>query len=1378
MSSTVVRFPSPLGIARLVTIVVSLLAVSGTQAQSPAPLAAPNLRIDRAGSVDAILRQPDGGIVFGGNFRSVDGVPRANLARLRPDGTLDPNWNPGTNNGVDALATDASGAIYVAGVFFSIGGQSRSRLAKLSSAGIVDPTWTPQPNGDLFALAVDASGQAYVGGQFTSIGGAGRAGIAKLSPSGTADASWNPGTNGLVTSLVLDASGNVFAAGSFSSIGGRTRAGLAKLAGSGSGAADATWNPAPSGTVFDLAMSPAGELFVAGAFGSIGGQGHDNLAKLSLAGAGNADATWNPAPNNPVVVIAFDPTGALYAAGSFNQIAGLARNSLARLNSSGVAVADVGFNPAATSELIAAIAIGSDGRVLVGGGLSAVAGATVAGMIVLSASGALLPSPEAEIRGEVHALVRQADGGLVVGGRFRRVDGVRRNNLARIRADGSLDTAWNASANGSVFALAGDAGGSVYVSGQFNRIDGVARGTLAKLDANGDLDTNWNSSTNSLATALHLDGSGSVFIAGGFNVAGGQGRNGLAKLSASTGALDLAWNPNANGGVASIVGDGAGSVFVGGYFSTIGGAARARIAKLSASGVGTADPQWNPGANAEVTLLAFDAGSLYAAGEFTSIGGAAIPRLARLAPTGGGSVDAAFDPAPLGTVQALAFGTGNVLHLGGSLFAVDGVTRFGLAKVSTIDGALDLAWNPEPFSPVSALVVDGEGAVFVGGQFSTIAGIARDSLAKLRTHYRRSYVAGANGTIGGNAAQIVQHGANATTVSATPAAGFHFVQWSDGSSANPRTDVAVTSDATLSASFGNDAPQIANVGATPGSLFEGESATIAVVASDREDALLSYRFDCNDDGVFERGPQPQATASCTFPAPGSRRVRVRVHDGPGASADASVEIAVADSVPQTTLSLPAQVDEDAPIPLTTDATIPSSAEIVAAIDIDCDFDGVQFDVDLSSSFPNPALACPGAPVGGERRIGARARDASDEAGPVVAATTQIRAINDAPLFSVGADVESNEDEAVVVGNWIVGFAPGPAAASDEAAQVLAFELTANSAPDLFALAPAVDTEGRLDFVPAPDANGQATLRVRLCDDGPASAPNVSCSVAQPFSVRILPVNDAPTAILATVPRQAAGSSGPRSLAGFATLDAGPDDEDASQAVADHLIDAVLDPDAVLVPGSVDVANDGTLHYTLTGASGSAAIALRVRDDGGTARGGVDTSGTLLFTIAVGAAADLQLALDNGEERLVDGETTVYALVVANAGPNAVTAATLSDELPATLVDVQWTCVASLSTGVCPPDAAGEGDIALAFDLDADRFLRFDLIARVDRGGGATAVHIAEAALPEGIAAIDASNDRAVDQDPILERGIFGGGFESPPLPSLTVTGAQEALRAR
>ncbi|MDO9043190.1 MAG: FG-GAP-like repeat-containing protein, partial [Desulfocapsaceae bacterium] len=67
--------------------------------------------------------------------------------------------------------------------------------------------------------------------------------------------------------------------------------------------------------------------------------------------------------------------------------------------------------------------------------------------------------------------------------------------------------------------------------------------------------------------------------------------------------------------------------------------------------------------------------------------------------------------------------------------------------------------------------------------------------------YTLTYTAGANGSITGTTPQTVNRGDSGTAVTAVPATGYHFVQWSDGSTTNPRTDSNVTADISVTANF-------------------------------------------------------------------------------------------------------------------------------------------------------------------------------------------------------------------------------------------------------------------------------------------------------------------------------------------------------------------------------------------------------------------------------------------------------------------------------------------------------------------------------------------------------------------------------------------------
>jgi hypothetical protein len=64
-----------------------------------------------------------------------------------------------------------------------------------------------------------------------------------------------------------------------------------------------------------------------------------------------------------------------------------------------------------------------------------------------------------------------------------------------------------------------------------------------------------------------------------------------------------------------------------------------------------------------------------------------------------------------------------------------------------------------------------------------------------------TYAAGAHGSLTGTLSQTINSGANGTAVTAVPAANYHFVNWSDGSTENPITHTGVTTNINLTANF-------------------------------------------------------------------------------------------------------------------------------------------------------------------------------------------------------------------------------------------------------------------------------------------------------------------------------------------------------------------------------------------------------------------------------------------------------------------------------------------------------------------------------------------------------------------------------------------------
>lgn len=102
-----------------------------------------------------------------------------------------------------------------------------------------------------------------------------------------------------------------------------------------------------------------------------------------------------------------------------------------------------------------------------------------------------------------------------------------------------------------------------------------------------------------------------------------------------------------------------------------------------------------------------------------------------------------------------------------------------------------------------------------GSQLVQLNSVALDYTNGVTT-YTLTYTAGANGSLTGTTSQVVNSGANGTAVTAVPDSGYTFVNWSDASTANPRTDTNVTSNLSVTANFAAIPPATYTITASSG----------------------------------------------------------------------------------------------------------------------------------------------------------------------------------------------------------------------------------------------------------------------------------------------------------------------------------------------------------------------------------------------------------------------------------------------------------------------------------------------------------------------------------------------------------------------------------
>lgn len=311
--------------------------------------------------------------------------------------------------------------------------------------------------------------------------------------------------------------------------------------------------------------------------------------------------------------------------------------------------------------------------------------------------------------GSVNAILVQDDGKILVGGEFTQIAGQARTNLARLSSDGQLDASFPQGTDGFVYRFLEQFDGKILVAGAFTNLQGVARRGIGRLLTNGTVDVGFDPGsvlepydagvslalqsdnkilvgtatfpfTNSALFRLnpngHLDETfiqtnrlnpnhtfaiyprtnGSILLGGGFQEINGISSPGLALLK-TNGELDLSFGSPLEASsyhdysrVYSIIPMPDGSIVIGGKFWQQGSTNQAAVAKLT-SHLGW-DSSFQPDAfdnnvftpnhGTVISTILQPDGKIVCGGVFQEVGGYWRKNIVRL--DFQGHVDPCFDP--------------------------------------------------------------------------------------------------------------------------------------------------------------------------------------------------------------------------------------------------------------------------------------------------------------------------------------------------------------------------------------------------------------------------------------------------------------------------------------------------------------------------------------------------------------------------------------------------------------------------------------------------------------------------------------------------------------------------------------------------------------
>lgn len=339
--------------------------------------------------------------------------------------------------------------------------------------------------------------------------------------------------------------------------------------------------------------------------------------------------------------------------------------------------------------------------------------------------------------GTVSSFAIRPDQKIVVVGNFTKFNGQPRNGLLRLNEDGSLDTSFNYTGPGPASYLFAFSGASLLAT----EPDSNSLGSkLCRLNDDGSPDSQFTSPTFGYVdgaahlTAIHALPDGKIIVAGGFTNVNGVPRNGLARLNFN-GSLDSTfdpgmavppryWNEDVISSIAPLTD---GTMLVGGYFSAFSGQPRASLAHISATGALLGDFILPIRLNASATVHLLSSGKALVAGNYSIQGGGAASYLTRFNPDG--SVDSTFQPQSLGsTILAID------VQPSGEMAIVLRSSNPWLIRLNS-EGVLDESFHfadRNTSQSINDVARFANGDLLLGGSFTSLDSVACPGLARIR----------------------------------------------------------------------------------------------------------------------------------------------------------------------------------------------------------------------------------------------------------------------------------------------------------------------------------------------------------------------------------------------------------------------------------------------------------------------------------------------------------------------------------------------------------------------------------------------------------------------------------------------------------------------
>ena len=252
--------------------------------------------------------------------------------------------------------------------------------------------------------------------------------------------------------------------------------------------------------------------------------------------------------------IVFQTDGKIICGGDFTKYRGVtAYNNIIRLNVDGSADSSFVTGTGFSGGTVWGLALQSDGKILCVGNFTSYSGISADGIIRLNTDGSkdtsfVYGSGFSGTTGP-YAIALQSDGKIIVGGYFDNYNGTSVPRLIRLNTDGTYDSSFSyTTPNADVFAITVQSDNKVVVGGQFGTIT-YSGGTptvnyIYRVNSNGSYDTTFNGGGTRFDNAvrdINIQTDGKIVVVGDFTTYNGSSSQGIVRLNTNA-SVDSSFN--------------------------------------------------------------------------------------------------------------------------------------------------------------------------------------------------------------------------------------------------------------------------------------------------------------------------------------------------------------------------------------------------------------------------------------------------------------------------------------------------------------------------------------------------------------------------------------------------------------------------------------------------------------------------------------------------------------------------------------------------------------------------------------------------------------------------------------------------------------------